>query len=216
MFVTVVILSHKRTVICPTQLPRISQRHLVGDIGIDTPTLPGVVVVWQMWQLPTGLQYGSSHPSRPEQNGWHFADIILKFILVKESCYILISNFKIVPKDLIENNCGPSDMVAKIWVNIGWDNSLLPDGAKLLPKPKLTYHQWILVAFTWGLFHRKCSKHHLYIFWKLLILDFGCISIGQWVDYGSGNCLVPYRQCGRGSLALTRPQWTMTLLGHHL
>ena len=43
-------------------------------------------------------------------------------------------------------------------VNIGSDNGLLPEGTKPLPEPMLTY-QWGLVAFTWGKFHRKFSRH---------------------------------------------------------
>ena len=38
-------------------------------------------------------------------------------------------------------------MALQIWVNIGSGNSLLPDGAKILPELMLTYHQMGLVAF---------------------------------------------------------------------
>ena len=41
----------------------------------------------------------------------------------------------------------------KIWVDIGSDNSLLPDGTKPIPEPMLITHQWSLVTFTWGKFH---------------------------------------------------------------
>ena len=52
-------------------------------------------------------------------------------------------------------------MVTEIWVNnnIDSDNGLLPNGTKPLPEPMLTYHQWGLMAFTWGQFYRKCSMH---------------------------------------------------------
>ena len=43
-------------------------------------------------------------------------------------------------------------MVTEIWVNIGSGNGLLPDGTKPLLEPVLIYHQWDLVAFTWGNF----------------------------------------------------------------
>ena len=36
---------------------------------------------------------------------------------------------------------------AKIWVNIGSGNGLLPDGTKPLPEPMLTYHQQSRVTF---------------------------------------------------------------------
>ena len=32
-------------------------------------------------------------------------------------------------------------MATQIWVNIGSDDGLLPDGHKPLPEPKLTIHQ---------------------------------------------------------------------------
>ena len=36
-------------------------------------------------------------------------------------------------------------------------SDLLPSGNMPLPWPMLTYHQWGLVAFTWGYFHEKYS-----------------------------------------------------------
>ena len=54
----------------------------------------------------------------------------------------------------------PGDAICFIveLVNIGSDNGLLPDGTKPLPEPIMTNHQWGLVAFTWGQFHRECSR----------------------------------------------------------
>ena len=39
---------------------------------------------------------------------------------------------------------------------------------KILHEPMLTSHQWDLVAFTWGQFHRKCARYFsLIIVWKV-------------------------------------------------
>ena len=66
-------------------------------------------------------------------------------------------------------------------VNIGSGNGLLPDGTKPLPTPILTNHQWHLVTFTWGKFHRKSSRYlSLTWVWKLLIWDYKGISQGPW------------------------------------
>ena len=48
-------------------------------------------------------------------------------------------------------------MVLEILVNIGSGKGLLPDGTKPLPEPKLTCHQWSLVALTWQQFN--CSRY---------------------------------------------------------
>ena len=63
-------------------------------------------------------------------------------------------------------------MVTKIWINIGSGNDFLPDSIEPLPEPLLTYHNWGFLAFTWGQFHRKCSRY-LSLIWlrKLLIWD---------------------------------------------
>ena len=50
-------------------------------------------------------------------------------------------------------------MATWIWVKIGSGNGLLPDGIKSLPEPMLTNHQWDLVAFSQGQFHRKWSRY---------------------------------------------------------
>ena len=49
--------------------------------------------------------------------------------------------------------------MVEILVNTGSGNGLVPDSTKPLPGPMLTYHQWGLVAFTWGQFHEKCSRY---------------------------------------------------------
>ena len=58
-------------------------------------------------------------------------------------------------------------LVIGIWVNLGSGNGLLPVGTKPLPKPMLTNHQWGLVPFTWGQFHRKYSRYKLDICLKI-------------------------------------------------
>ena len=53
----------------------------------------------------------------------------------------------------------PSDAiwVLEILINNGSGKGLLPDGTKPLPEPKLTCHQWSLVALTWQQFN--CSRY---------------------------------------------------------
>ena len=71
------------------------------------------------------------------------------------------------------------NMATQNWVNIGSGNGLEPDGTKPIPEPMLTYHQWDLLAFTWGKFHQKCSRYLSLIWvWKLLIHYYDHIS--QW------------------------------------
>ena len=51
-------------------------------------------------------------------------------------------------------------MATEIWVNIGSDNGLLPDGTKPLPEPLVTDHQWSPGTFILGQFHMRCLKFH--------------------------------------------------------
>ena len=45
-------------------------------------------------------------------------------------------------------------------------------------KPIMTNHRWDLPTFTWGQFHRKCSRYQTLItLWKLLIQNYWCISL---------------------------------------
>ena len=63
------------------------------------------------------------------------------------------------------------------WVNICSVYGFLPTGTKPLPEPVLTNHHWSLLAFTWGQFHRKCSRYiSLIWFWNLLIYDYSGIT----------------------------------------
>ena len=49
----------------------------------------------------------------------------------------------------------------------------------MAPKPMWTNHQWGLVAFSWGQFHRKCSRYLSSIqIRKLPIQDYSCMSRG--------------------------------------
>ena len=41
-------------------------------------------------------------------------------------------------------------MATSVWVSIGSGNGLLPDETKLLPEPKLIYHQMYSVEFALG------------------------------------------------------------------
>ena len=54
------------------------------------------------------------------------------------------------------------------WINIGWDNGLVPDNTKPLPKLILTIHQWGPAAFPRGQFHSKVSRSLARV-WKILI-----------------------------------------------
>ena len=65
------------------------------------------------------------------------------------------------------------------WVDIDSGNDSLPGSIKPLSEPMLTCHQWGLVVFTWGLFHRKYFWFLPFIWvWKLLIQDYSHISQG--------------------------------------
>ena len=48
---------------------------------------------------------------------------------------------------------------AKILVNIGSGNGLLPDGTKPLPEPMFTIRQWCFVEFPWGQFCSNCPRY---------------------------------------------------------
>ena len=61
-------------------------------------------------------------------------------------------------------------MASQNSVNIGSDNGLVPSGTKPLPEPVLANHQWGHMAFTWGQFHRKCSRY------------LSLISVGKWLN----------------------------------
>ena len=50
-------------------------------------------------------------------------------------------------------------MVTRNRVNIGTGNGLLPDGAKSLPEPMLTYIQQCPVVFIWGHYHNKIWRY---------------------------------------------------------
>ena len=68
-------------------------------------------------------------------------------------------------------------MLTEIWVNIGSDNGLLPDGTKPLPESMLTDHQWTTVTFIWGQFHKRCLNHQsLKSVWKVHVWNFIQIS----------------------------------------
>ena len=57
-----------------------------------------------------------------------------------------------------------------IKLTFGWGNSLLPDGTKPSSEPKLPYHQWGLMTFTWCHFDKRCSnKQRLKWVWNLHI-----------------------------------------------
>ena len=56
------------------------------------------------------------------------------------------------------NSLWPRD-ATYIWVSIGSSDGLLPYSSKPLPKPVLTYHQWGMLALSWGQFHINCSRY---------------------------------------------------------
>ena len=71
-------------------------------------------------------------------------------------------------------------MATEIWVNIGSDNGLLPDGTKPLHEPTLTNLQWGVVTFTSGQFHGKSSRYLPLICLKKNKFEF---PIGIWVKH---------------------------------
>ena len=63
---------------------------------------------------------------------------------------------------IVLTHCGlVLHMPSVILVNTGSGNGLLPDNTKPLPEPILTDPRWGLVAFTWGKFHRKCTRPNI-------------------------------------------------------
>ena len=75
--------------------------------------------------------------------------------------------------------------------NVGSGNGLLPDGTNPLPEPVLTNHQWGLMAFIWGQFHRKCfhSQSHslsltlsLYLDLSIFLLDMSLRFTNLWLQ----------------------------------
>ena len=70
-------------------------------------------------------------------------------------------------------------MASEILVNIGSGNGLVPNGAKPIPEPVLTYHQWGPATFIWGQFHKKYLIYQeLKLAWNLLFQNFIHISQG--------------------------------------
>ena len=57
----------------------------------------------------------------------------------------------------------------QIWATLDSGKSRLCDGTTPLPEPALTNRQWGHVAFTWGQFHKKCSRF-LYLMWVWRLL----------------------------------------------
>ena len=55
----------------------------------------------------------------------------------------------------------PSNTIWLHRINITSSICLLPDGTKPLPEQMLTYHQWGIVAFTWGPFHKYLLKIYI-------------------------------------------------------
>ena len=50
-------------------------------------------------------------------------------------------------------------MATEIWIHIGSDNGLLPDGIKPLPEPMLTYHHKGRLTFISGQVHKRYISH---------------------------------------------------------
>ena len=69
----------------------------------------------------------------------------------------------------IINSLWPCDAIWCLSTQSTKGNSLFPDGTKPLPEPLLTFHQWSIVTFTWGQFHRKLSRY-LSLFNNVMIL----------------------------------------------
>ena len=51
-------------------------------------------------------------------------------------------------------------VATQIWVNIGSDNTLLPDCTKPLFGPKQTSYSWGSAASTWEQFHGERSSYY--------------------------------------------------------
>ena len=79
-------------------------------------------------------------------------------------------------------------MSTLIWVSSSSGNAFMPGSTKPLPESMLNNHQWGFVAFTWRLFHRKCST-------------------SIWVNIVLGNGLLPGNTMPLPEPVLTNHQW---------
>ena len=96
-------------------------------------------------------------------------------------------------------------------VNTSSGNGLLSDSTGPLPEPMLGNHEWVLVALTWGQFHRKCSRYLSWISaWNLLIQDYSYIfqRAMRWLYFaGFLLCIKPWFMPGRGSPYAVSHMW---------
>ena len=82
-----------------------------------------------------------------EQNGWHFADDILKCIFLNEhGCILIQSSLKFVPKDVIDDKLALFQVMA--WCQIG-DKSLCEPSMTLLTHTKNLTKTWWVFSYPW-------------------------------------------------------------------
>ena len=79
-----------------------------------------------------------------------------------------------------------------VCINVGSNNGFLPDGTKPLFAPILTNNQWVLGAFTCGLFYWKYWR---YLFDKLQFNIAAALSWGQCVLADYKYICIDYTSC---------------------
>ena len=82
--------------------------------------------------------------TRPQWFKPMLTDWIISMIITRDPCWAYVMPFHTF------NSMCPSDVIFRLK-----SGSALSDGTKPLVEPKFTNHQWSLVAFTWGHFHKK-------------------------------------------------------------
>ena len=115
--------------------------------GSQTPT------VRRVWHgLPDGIKPLPEPMLTNHQWGLHPRKTSEEMLKITS----LSMNLKLINLRLQLNLSGANDlthygleMATQVWVNIGSNNGLLPDGTKPLPEPMLMYDQLGHVAFTW-------------------------------------------------------------------
>ena len=130
---------------------------------------------WRYCSLALSLEHVSFADRMHGVNCWKSLSSSLEHV-TNLKCVIFFNHLGIDPCHHVKspglNSLWPSNAILQqeIWVNIGSNNGLLPDGTKPLPEPMLTGHQWSPVTFISGQFHKRClNRQSLKSVWKLRI-----------------------------------------------
>ena len=109
--------------------------------------------LYSLFSEYTTLLYKYREQGTPDPCGRTHSSLYLKIKRERSSS----SSWKITSNIIMCLTVWLSDT---IWHHRTWSTlvQVMAWCLKPLPAPMLTYHQWGLVAFTWGKFHRKCSR----------------------------------------------------------